>query len=258
MWKYLPLFATALCFASTAFDELETSGFTVVPNVFSEQDLAELRSSYENMKAKAMALVASQPATCRVFENHGQITESRFWKTEDALLLQAGKGRYDLYQGFTDDTLTSPRVIENPQLLSVIQEVLKQDFTYEVGLLISEPDSSDQYWHRDVDLLSHIESDGAKMVALDDFYVTVLIPLSCSFTYENGTTEFLEGSHRLSALDFPSCSHVRTEVPLGSALVFNGKINHRGRANLSSEDRSTLYIVYHSKWYNDKFRRGVN
>ena len=46
-------------------------------------------------------------------------------------------------------------------------------------------------------------------------------------------------------------------VPLGSALLFNGKINHRGTSNASQRDRPAIYTVYHKLWYNDQYRKGV-
>jgi ectoine hydroxylase-related dioxygenase (phytanoyl-CoA dioxygenase family) len=47
-------------------------------------------------------------------------------------------------------------------------------------------------------------------------------------------------------------------VELGNALVFNGKINHRGTANGSNADRPVIYRVFHKQWYNDQFRVGID
>jgi ectoine hydroxylase-related dioxygenase (phytanoyl-CoA dioxygenase family) len=131
------------------------------------------------------------------------------------------------------------------------------DFTNYAGIILSQAGSSDQYWHRDTHTLSNTRTDGKELILLDDFYFTVLIPITVPFTIENGATEFLIGSHRLSADQFANGATVQMEVPLGSALVFNGKISHRGKANFSDRDRPALYLVYHKKWYNDQFRKGI-
>jgi ectoine hydroxylase-related dioxygenase (phytanoyl-CoA dioxygenase family) len=94
-------------------------------------------------------------------------------------------------------------------------------------------------------------------VLLDDFYFTCLIPITVPLTLDNGATEFMVGSHRRGASKFDHLELARAEVPIGSALLFNGKANHRGGANNSSHERPVLYKVYHKRWYNDQFRKGV-
>jgi ectoine hydroxylase-related dioxygenase (phytanoyl-CoA dioxygenase family) len=67
------------------------------------------------------------------------------------------------------------------------------------------------------------------------------------------------GSHRESAKNYDKLERACSPtVNLGSALVFNGKLNHRGTANHSSEDRPVIYRVYHKRWYNDFFRVGID
>ena len=75
---------------------------------------------------------------------------------------------------------------------------------------------------------------------------------------ENGATEIMFGSHQLASHDFDQCDVKQVTVPLGGALVFNGKLNHRGSANQSEQERPALYMVFHKKWYNDQFRQGVD
>ena len=149
-------------------------------------------------------------------------------------------------------------MLRHPVLEELMKETLANEYTNYSGIIYSQKGSEDQYWHRDTHTLSSHNSDGKQLVQLDDFYFTVLIPLTVSFTEENGATEFFVGSHRLSCNEFDTCSKCQVEVPLGSALVFNGKMNHRGRANRSEEDRPALYLVYHKKWYNDQYRKGVD
>ena len=95
------------------------------------------------------------------------------------------------------------------------------------------------------------------MVKLDDFYFTVLIPCMVDVTMENGPTQFYAGSHRQAADEYDENSLEYACAPLGSALVFNGKTNHRGSANRSTADRPVIYQVWHKMWYNDNYRAGI-
>ena len=130
-------------------------------------------------------------------------------------------------------------------------------------------------------------------MAVDDFYFTCLIPVTGDVTPENGPTEFLEvsecfhqychryfiltrrsalgcsapyplrsssqGSHRHCSDEFEGLEEAEVCCPLGSAVLFNGKINHRGKGNRSEkDDRAVVYAVYHKEWYNDQFRKGVD
>jgi hypothetical protein len=238
--------------------ELDTRGFTVVRNVFTAEQIKLLRDAYLQCKTQAFAIIDNIPAQPRFFSENDGNNQSKYWKTAQYTILQAGKGRYDFYQGFDNGILASDIVKHNPILEKLMLAIMKDEITNYSGIIHSEPGSEDQYWHRDTHTLANVGTDGSKLVIHDDFYFTILVPLTVDFTIENGTTEFLEGSHRLAAKDFGNCKPVQVPVPLGSALVFNGKINHRGKANLSKDDRPALYIVYHKKWYNDQYRSGIN
>jgi ectoine hydroxylase-related dioxygenase (phytanoyl-CoA dioxygenase family) len=230
--------------------ELNTRGYTVVPHVLSKAEQQQLLQAYQQAKNKALDIMAVQKPITRNFAENDTANQSVYWKDKPYLILQAGKGRYDLYKGFIQ--------AQNPVLDQLMQQLMHGEFSSYSGIILSTPGSEDQYWHRDTNNLTNVGSDGSKLILMDDFYYTVLIPITVPFTKQNGTTEFMVGSHRLAAQDFTQCTNDQLEVPLGSALVFNGKINHRGKANLSNLDRPALYLVYHKRWYNDQYRTGVN
>ena len=75
-------------------------------------------------------------------------------------------------------------------------------FTSYGGVVHSESGSKDQYWHRDTDTMTNTGTNGEKLVTMDDFYFTVLIPITVPVTLENGPTEFMAGSHREPATNF--------------------------------------------------------
>lgn len=263
--RFLKLFAflTAAALTADPFDpsfhlqELETQGFTIVSGVFDNQEIQEISKSFEKIKARAFEIIENTEPKVRLFSENNNDNTSVYWKTNQELIMQAGKGRYDLYQGFKDDFFSSSQVTQNPKIHTLMKELLVDEFTNYSGIIHSMPGSEDQYWHRDTHTLANTGSDGSKLIGIDDFYFTVLIPINVPFTLENGTTEFLAGSHRLAAKDFKDCIPKQFEVPLGSALIFNGKINHRGKANGSEKERPALYLVYHKKWYNDQYRKGI-
>jgi len=245
-------------------DELERLGFTVVKDIFNIEEIERMKRDYEEViKPRAHELVTTTEAHDRVWTENDTETRSRYWKGHDAvsgkiqLILQAGEGRYDLYKGFDQGFFASETVVNNAKIEGIVKELLVDDYSSYSGVIQSDPQSSDQYWHRDTSNLTNRGTDGSKLVLMDDFYITCLIPILEDVTVENGATEFMVGSHRVAAGRFPELSLAQASVPLGSALLFNGKCNHRGKANESPRPRPVIYSVYHKTWYNDNFRKGV-
>ena len=70
-------------------------------------------------------------------------------------------------------------------------------------------------------------------------------------TPDNGSTEFVQGSHRLTYAEAEDKPHLQFRMAPGSAIIFDGRIFHRGRRNKSSESMPVLYQVYTRDWYND-------
>ena len=46
-----------------------------------------------------------------------------------------------------------------------------------------------------------------------------------------------------------NCENLRFETELGDAIIFDGRIFHRGRENISNSERPVLYNVIHRDWY---------
>ena len=254
------------CFSSAApltleqnFNELETRGFTVVDNIFNPTEIESLKEDYKVIKSKAYNMIEESEEKTRYFEESGIPTTSKYWKKGSDLIMQAGEGRYDFARGFDEGIFGSDSVVKNPKLMEMMTNTLKNGFTSYGGVVQSEAGSKNQYWHRDVDTLSNEGTNGEALVTIDDFYFTVLVPITVPITQDNGPTEFMSGSHRHPATEYDKCPpKISPPVPLGSALVFNGKMNHRGTGNPSSEDRPVIYRVFHKRWYNDFYRVGID
>jgi hypothetical protein len=122
-----------------------------------------------------------------------------------------------------------------------------------VSLLVATPGSTEQGWHIDgghVNLSHHLPCH-----ALNIFLPLDPVPL------ERGPTEFRPGTHyhsrnlgpmmlaakcRKSLLP-PYCATVQP----GDVLLFDYRVLHRGRANVSCENRNFLVLTYAQEWFED-------
>ena len=171
--------------------DLELKGFTVVKDVFSNDEVSQLKNDYEIVKARAYEIMSTTAATPRVFFESNVETRSEYWKTNSELILQAGKGRFDLFLGFNKGSFASEFVTNNKVIGAIVSKVLISDYSSYGGVVLSTAGSSAQYWHRDTDTLSNHDTSGSKLVTVDDFYFTCLIPISVPLTIENGAPEFM-------------------------------------------------------------------
>lgn len=235
-------------------EELEVKGFTILPDIFTSKEVKKLQEDYLKVKQKAFDIVDNVAPSPRIWVDSGKSLQSQYWKADGKLIMQAGVGRYDCYKGFSRDILPS---WEDPLITKIMKELLVSDYTTYQGVILSDGSSQGQYWHRDVRPLQNKRSCGKEMVQLDDFLFTILIPCMVDVTLENGPTEFYAGSHRQSTDEFDDNNIEQVCAPLGSALLFKGKLYHRGMPNTSGVDRPVVYQMYHKKWYNDWYRAGV-
>jgi hypothetical protein len=112
-----------------------------------------------------------------------------------------------------------------------------------------------QLWHRDGPSLfqTHHETH----------CFNVFVPL-VDVTTENGTTEFIPGTHSdecfesmvASALELaqtdPSLQHasaVRAHVSAGTVICFDVRVLHRGLANASQNERPMMYFTFARDWF---------
>ncbi len=237
-------------------NELERDGVTIVPNMYSPEEMREITQHYQLIDEKVKHVLATDKGHQRVFQTDGVTTYSHYWKVDQDFILQAGVGRFDTAYGFREGFFASDQFLRPHALVQILQQTLHKEYTSYAGVINATPQSGAQYWHRDTHNLADSDSDGSQLLRMDDFYFTVLIPL-VPLNEENGTTEFRLGTHRKTAQDFESSEHKRFDVAVGSAIVFNGKISHRGRENLSTLERPVIYMVCHKKWYNDRYREGL-
>ncbi|MEH6525534.1 MAG: phytanoyl-CoA dioxygenase family protein [Sneathiella sp.] len=205
-----------------AMDLFEQYGFIRLVNVFSHKRMANLNSHYRHRYRH---------------------------------LLQ-GTNKDDLRPLFTVDVegpFNDETFYANPHIHSFVCNILgRKCILGAMSSVASYPGAPDQRLHRDTQA---IFGDGPDDYTIDKnvpvYAMTVLIPL-VDCTLETGCTKVWPKSHltpndsealRIDSLD--------PEVFVGSALITNSKLLHRGGANLSDRLRPLLYMTYHRSWFRD-------
>jgi ectoine hydroxylase-related dioxygenase (phytanoyl-CoA dioxygenase family) len=129
------------------------------------------------------------------------------------------------------------------------------------GFMPVIPQAKAGQWHRDTRSMFHwnteAEGDANKADILDvtrlpDYYFTLVVNLNEMTEEEGGETQFILGSHKTGILEAAENGKFakNTAPKAGDALLFNGKIIHRGRQNNSTHKvRHALYVVYSAPWY---------
>jgi ectoine hydroxylase-related dioxygenase (phytanoyl-CoA dioxygenase family) len=149
------------------------------------------------------------------------------------------------------------RLRENAPWDPLVRSLLGEDAQLKYcGLIISFPGSTDQPWHGDGPHLF-----GARQ--LPPHGINVFIPLH-DITKEHGPTEFLPGSHRVShALGTNEAIMARSNIesvgPLlevGSSLLYDYRVLHRGTHNCTNVSRLMFYMLYTKPWFNETINFG--
>lgn len=189
--------------------ELDKNGFTVIPNLFLKKTILELKKGHERYwNAFKKASVANKNGVGS-FRGH------------TVLFLE--KGRYDLDLDF--GIFRSKQLLESNNIKTIVNKTIKSSYIFYAGSLPAIPNSKDGSWRRDVYSLFDDEKLESRLPV---FYLTVLIPL-VDVDENNGAPEFIVGSHKSGK----SGKRIIVEAKVGSAIVCNGMVYHRGRANRS-------------------------
>jgi ectoine hydroxylase-related dioxygenase (phytanoyl-CoA dioxygenase family) len=135
-------------------------------------------------------------------------------------------------------------VLADARLVRVLKRLLGAKVRVETaGSVLAEPGAAVQRWHQDV---PHLFATGPH---LPTHFVAVFVPL-CNITDANGPTEFRAGSHiKANIVERPR--ELALACPLGSLIIFDGRVFHRGGANGSSEPREVLFLNVCRHWFRD-------
>ena len=158
------------------------------------------------------------------------------------------RGERPLFTVDVEGPFSDPYFFANPLIGMVTNKFLGDDHILAaLSSVVSFPDAPDQFIHRDTEPI--FGKNYSVDVCLPPYSITVLIPLvDCNL--ETGCTKVVPGSHRLPRYS-PKSPFIDPEVRKGSVLITDGRLVHRGGANLSSRIRPLLYMTYHRKWFRD-------
>ncbi|MGI9488163.1 MAG: phytanoyl-CoA dioxygenase family protein [Geminicoccaceae bacterium] len=173
---------------------------------------------------------------------------SYFRKDDHPDALRVGDQRYMLTVDL-DDPFDDPRLYASPLILPIFRELLGDDCV--IGAftsVISLPGSKDQRLHKDHPALFPSTKWHHR---LPSFAIQMIVPL-VSLDEVVGTTRVYKGSHTVpterAAKEMESQDPV---VPLGSCLINDYRVCHRGLGNRSDKVRPILTIIYNRPWFRD-------
>jgi ectoine hydroxylase-related dioxygenase (phytanoyl-CoA dioxygenase family) len=155
--------------------------------------------------------------------------------------VQRAKGRYDILYGINGNSeFMEVNTLLRPVLAQILQRNSLLLFN---GLLHSEPGSSEQLWHADGEHLFC----GAENHYLPVHSLNVFVPL-IDITPENGGTEFILGSHRLTG-DSPSIvwqdqAHKERIGCTGDPVAFTCSAGRDSESDIFKD--SAAYMPYES------------
>ena len=145
-----------------------------------------------------------------------------------------------------DISSASAHIVGHERMLEVLDPLLLPHcFSYRIGSCTAieiHPGETDQRLHRDDSIypmrIPGIEWQVSVMWALDDF------------TFENGATRVVPGSHRWVSPRAPGADDavVQAPMPKGSALFYLGSVWHGGGANNTNRARAGLINTYSLGW----------
>lgn len=143
-----------------------------------------------------------------------------------------------------------PYFYANPLLMPFYKQFLGEDCILgSLSSVVSFPGAPDQHLHRDSPAL--FGNDYTFDVNIPSYAMDILIPL-VDCTLETGCTKVWPGSHKCKTDDEAlQINCLEPEVKVGSVLMTNSKLVHRGGANHSEIIRPLIYLQLHRHWFRD-------
>lgn len=184
----------------------------------------------------------------------------------DAAYRRVGAGRLQatnkadrrpLFTVPVEGPFASADLLDNPLLAPLVSRLLGEDHLIAaVSAVASFPGAPDQFLHRDASPLFPSpdrpqDDENAVEWQLPPFSITMLVPL-IDFTHETGCTRVWPGSHRIAGTEAGlRMGSLDPEIRVGSVLLTDGRVLHRGAANRSDRLRPLFYLTFHRAWFRD-------
>ncbi|MFT5087632.1 MAG: ectoine hydroxylase-related dioxygenase (phytanoyl-CoA dioxygenase family) [Candidatus Latescibacterota bacterium] len=197
---------------------MQLDGYTVLPNIFTEEECKEAQTQLEQLAADSDA-----PAMECLF-NKAQIFE---------------------------------RIYQVPELLRYVRYFLGEDAILSGAYgSIRHPDDGSGGLHSDGAITGHNRhqsmalADGGQRITSHVLGLNVIFCIS-DFTCENGATHVVPGSYKIPNIDVPQPpvhGLRQVEAKRGSVLVFNINTWHGPSANTSDSPRYALLTPWRRRW----------
>ncbi len=172
---------------------------------------------------------------------------SYFRKDDHPDALRLGDQRYMLTVDL-DPPFNDPRLYASALVLPIVQKLLGD--TCILGAftaVISLPGAGKQSLHKDAGALFPATQ---WQHSLPSFAIQLIVPLVPLDT-EVGTTRVIKGSHVVPLKQAKQMDSQDPVVPLGSCLLTDYRVGHRGLANRSDKVRPILTLIYNRPWFRD-------
>ena len=235
-------------------NELPEKGFCIIENVFASTEIKNLKKKFKLCETEVHHICRKyKPDPYDFVQLFKKETIIKMKSYCDSSVIETAKGRYDVRTQKVKDEFKD--IPENPTIAKLMEACLKTRYVCDIGILVTNSNSTDGLWHRDTYNLNGVSNpdgsyDDSLVMKLQPFYYTCLIALD-DITEENGRTEFIVGSHRLTYKEAMGNERVKHDVKAGSVVVFDGRMFHRACAHPSSHPRQMIYLVFHRDWYVD-------
>lgn len=143
-------------------------------------------------------------------------------------------------------------IYDHPVLTEMLQTLLTENFVFDsIGIIASLPGAAEQHVHRDGGFL--FSETGIDRV-LPASAVTVMIPLA-DMNSVNGSTAFWPGSHIGGEPD-EDAPFVTPEIPVGSLVIWDYRLQHQGMANCGSVARPLIFLTACRPFWTDHLNFG--
>ena len=171
-------------------------------------------------------------------------------------IVMRSPGRFEMPFGCDREPFSNDAIMNNDVLLRIVDALFSGNDQYlcNMSIVNATPGSADQGWHADgghLNLQAHEECH----------CFNVFVPL-VDVDVALGPTELRPGSHYLTRNLAPMMLAAKARgklrkpvMPLlraGDALLFDYRILHRGRANISDVDRPILVMTFAKRTFKDR------
>lgn len=141
----------------------------------------------------------------------------------------------------------APEVYANPLALPILRAVLGDDMVLGAfNAVTSLPGAPIQHLHRDGPVLFNKAVNRLITAHAISFFVPLIEFNECT-----GTTRLYPGTHLDIDADLATASHIDPIVPVGSCLLLDFRLFHRGLENRSDQVRPLLTVIYQKPWFKD-------